>query len=293
MKQASPAHKAARALYMRMIALALLTTLIPTVTNADGQTPNLTNTCVHGPDKMGPARLVQVETKGGGSYGTLQYPKTVDINSKELVFTFDDGPDPKGTLSILNTLDEHCLKATFFFTGLRADRYPELVQEAARRGHTIAHHTWSHPNNLRRLSNTGARSQIERGMKSITAALRKDTSLDHISLAPFFRFPGLNDSPRLTKWLGKKNIAIMSCELGSDDWRGISPNSIYRRTLANVAAAGKGIIIMHDTKVNTARALSQLLTELKRRGYTAAHMQPKSIAPSSTSSVQMIEKPKS
>jgi len=261
-------HTPLRAPYIILCALFCAAALLPTAAKAQSACPQL-------PNQMGPARIVHVDTQGGGSYGTLQYPKTVDIRAKELVFTFDDGPDPKGTLSILNTLDKHCLKATFFFTGLRADRYPELVQEAARRGHTIAHHSWSHPNNLRRLSSANARNQISRGMKSITAALRKDPSLNHVSLAPFFRFPGLNDSPRLTKWLGKQNIAIMSCELGTDDWRGISPNRILKRTLANVAAVGKGIIIMHDTKVNTAKALPRILSALKSRGYTAAHMQPK------------------
>lgn len=272
-----------RASFATVSAFLLAITLTPVSAQAENKippspaqnTPPVQNKCTPIPNQMGPARIVHVDTKGGGSYGTLQYAKTVDIKAKELVFTFDDGPDPKGTLSILNTLDQHCLKATFFFTGLRADRYPELVQETARRGHTIAHHSWSHPNNLRRLSTTNARTQISRGMKSITAALRKDSSLDHISLAPFFRFPGLNDSAPLTKWLAKQNIAVLSCELGSDDWRGISPDRILKRTLANVAAAGKGIIIMHDTKVNTAKALPRILSALKSRGYTAAHMQPK------------------
>lgn len=279
MRNPNLAPTKARVPFIYLCTALLVATLIPTVTKAENQSPPAATTCTQAPNQMGPARQVYVDTKGGGSYGTLQYAKTIDIKPKELVFTFDDGPDPKGTLSILNTLDKHCLKATFFFTGLRADRYPELVQEAARRGHTIAHHSWSHPNNLRRLSRSKARDQIEHGMKSITAALRKDPRLDHISLAPFFRFPGLNDSPRLTKWLGKKDIAIISCELGTDDWRGISPDRIYRRTLVNVAAVGKGIIIMHDTKVNTAKALPRILSELKRRGYTAAHMLPKPIRP--------------
>ncbi len=59
--------------------------------------------------------------------------------------TIDDGPDPHDTPAILDLLDEHGAKATFFLIGEKAERHPELVREIIRRGHGIGNHSWSHP----------------------------------------------------------------------------------------------------------------------------------------------------
>lgn len=62
----------------------------------------------------------------------------------ELALTFDDGPDPQWTPRVLDTLDAHGHRATFFLIGARAARHPELVREIVRRGHEVANHTWRH-----------------------------------------------------------------------------------------------------------------------------------------------------
>ncbi len=59
--------------------------------------------------------------------------------------TLDDGPDPRDTPAILDLLDEHGAKATFFVIGKKAEQHPELILEIVRRGHQIGNHTWSHP----------------------------------------------------------------------------------------------------------------------------------------------------
>jgi peptidoglycan/xylan/chitin deacetylase (PgdA/CDA1 family) len=59
--------------------------------------------------------------------------------------TIDDGPDPRDTPAILDLLDEHGAKATFFLIGEKAERQPDLVREIVRRGHQIGNHSWSHP----------------------------------------------------------------------------------------------------------------------------------------------------
>lgn len=64
---------------------------------------------------------------------------------RELWLTIDDGPDPEDTPRILELLDQHAARATFFVIGERAARHPELVTEILRRGHTIGNHTHSHP----------------------------------------------------------------------------------------------------------------------------------------------------
>ena len=59
--------------------------------------------------------------------------------------TLDDGPDPIDTPAILDVLDRHRAKATFFVIGEKAAKFPELIREIHRRGHQIGNHTWSHP----------------------------------------------------------------------------------------------------------------------------------------------------
>lgn len=62
----------------------------------------------------------------------------------EVAVTIDDGPDPEVTPQVLNILDSHQAKATFFCIGRRAEQYPELCREIIRRGHAIENHTLSH-----------------------------------------------------------------------------------------------------------------------------------------------------
>lgn len=59
--------------------------------------------------------------------------------------TIDDGPDEHDTPRILDLLDEHRARATFFVVGERAARRPDLLREILRRGHQIGHHTHTHP----------------------------------------------------------------------------------------------------------------------------------------------------
>jgi len=59
--------------------------------------------------------------------------------------TLDDGPDPQTTPALLDVLDRYQSKAGFFLIGDKARRYPELVQEIAKRGHLIGNHSQTHP----------------------------------------------------------------------------------------------------------------------------------------------------
>lgn len=66
-------------------------------------------------------------------------------DAREVWLTIDDGPDPDDTPRILDLLDQHRARATFFLIGQRASQHPALVAEIARRGHEVGHHTHTHP----------------------------------------------------------------------------------------------------------------------------------------------------
>ena len=63
---------------------------------------------------------------------------------KEVSLTFDDGPDPEVTPRVLDLLDRHQAKASFFCVGERAAAYPAIVGEIVRRGHSVENHSYCH-----------------------------------------------------------------------------------------------------------------------------------------------------
>lgn len=66
----------------------------------------------------------------------------VPAAERAVALTIDDGPDPATTLEILEVLERHGARATFFLLGSRAERHPGLVAAIVARGHEIANHMW-------------------------------------------------------------------------------------------------------------------------------------------------------
>jgi peptidoglycan-N-acetylglucosamine deacetylase len=77
-----------------------------------------------------------------GTLGTITRVRTQD---PVVALTFDDGPDPDCTPRLLDLLEKHGARATFFMTGEAAQQYPALVRRVAMAGHAIGNHSWDHP----------------------------------------------------------------------------------------------------------------------------------------------------
>ena len=69
------------------------------------------------PDALGTARVMTVEASSTPRVGLKHFPQTLPLADKEVVLTFDDGPYPSTTTSVLNTLERECVRATFFLIG--------------------------------------------------------------------------------------------------------------------------------------------------------------------------------
>jgi peptidoglycan/xylan/chitin deacetylase (PgdA/CDA1 family) len=223
-------------------------------------------------DALAPAvaPVVQLDTRPGplgvAAYGRLQYRTPSPLGPKDVALTFDDGPSDN-TLQVLEILDQHCIKASFFVIGIFAQTRPDLVRAIVAHGHTLATHSWSHPNNLRRLGLMRAEDQIARGQAAAQAALAGAPAADQARLTPFFRFPGLNDSPALLAWAGQRGLTVVSADFGADDWKGIGSAEIQRRALKEAAQSRGGILILHETRIHTVAGLSDLITAFEQRGY--------------------------
>jgi peptidoglycan/xylan/chitin deacetylase (PgdA/CDA1 family) len=219
---------------------------------------------------LGVSRIVEIDPKSGPLFGAFsKYEREPRfLGPKEVVLTFDDGPMPRYTKPILDALDKFCTKATFFYVGQMAVAYPDMVKEVMGRGHTMGTHTWSHPMNLRQQGIARARDQIERGFAAVALAADKP-------IAPFFRFPGLSDSGPMLSYLQDRGIAAFTVDVVSNDSYIGSPQRLVSRTLAQVEKQNGGIVLFHDIKSSTARALPTILAELKKRGYKVVHLRSK------------------
>jgi peptidoglycan-N-acetylglucosamine deacetylase len=66
----------------------------------------------------------------------------VDTDEPLVALSFDDGPHPATTPLVLDALERHGARATFFAVGELAERHPELVRRIAAEGHELGNHTW-------------------------------------------------------------------------------------------------------------------------------------------------------
>jgi peptidoglycan/xylan/chitin deacetylase (PgdA/CDA1 family) len=219
-------------------------------------------------DPLGTARIMPVGTAGGLFVGLKTYPRTLELGPKEVVLTFDDGPLPGPTGKVLDTLACEGVKATFFLIGRNAQANPGLVRRMAADGHGVACHSWSHPWTMRSLSEAAGRDNIERGFSAIDAALGAGRA------APFFRYPGFADTPALNAWLASRDIGVFGCDLWASDWSPLTPEAELELALTRLHAAGRGIVLLHDTQPRTAAMLPAFLSHLKSGGWSVVHVVP-------------------
>ncbi|MEQ8822962.1 MAG: polysaccharide deacetylase family protein [Filomicrobium sp.] len=223
--------------------------------------------CEHPDQAIGLERVVEIDATGGPLFGALtkQEREPSFLRPKEVVLTFDDGPSPWVTPKILDTLEKHCTRATFFAVGKMAVAYPALARDIIARGHTVGGHTLSHPRRLPNMAAKKAHDEIERGFAALEAATGG-------GIAPFFRFTGLNDSAALLTYLQRQRVASFTVDVVSDDSFIPDPKKLARVTLARTRARGGGILLFHDIKSSTAKALPAILAGLKKDGFKIVHM---------------------
>jgi peptidoglycan-N-acetylglucosamine deacetylase len=251
---------------MRVRVIMLL--LVALTTSAIAQQPA---PCPGNADALGTARTLTVDAATLPRVGRKHFAVTLPLAPREVVLTFDDGPEGATTPRILDALKRECVLASFFLLGRSAQAYPELARRERAEGHTVAHHTFAHPL-LGRMSLAKAQAEIERGFAAVDTALYG--TFTGAPKTPFFRFPGFISSPALLDWLHARGIVVFGADLWASDWVAMSADQELRLTLARIEANRGGIVLFHDTKRQTAAMLPALLRALKRRGFTVVHVVP-------------------
>lgn len=223
------------------------------------------------PETLGISRVLTVPA--GVQVGTKSFPETLPLEDKEVVLTFDDGPWPGTTAAILDALKAQCVRATFFLIGENARARPALVKRQVAEGHTVAHHSMTHPEKtLAKLPFDSARAEIDQGMAADDAAAYGTTA--GTPRIPFFRFPGFASTPQLLEDLKRRGISVFGADLWASDWNVMSPGQQLALVLGRLESAGRGIVLFHDTKAQTAAMIPAFLAALKERGYRVVHIVP-------------------
>lgn len=226
--------------------------------------------CPGNPDAMGVSRTIVIDPKETPTLGGHQYNSRLPLEPKEFILTFDDGPIKKTTPEVLDFLKKECAKATFFLIGVNALENPDLVRRIAEEGHTIGTHTQTHAY-LSRLPIEKAQKQIDDGFRAAQAAL------DPVGkkVSPFFRYPGLLDTPQTEAYLRDHGVATVGIDVLASDWfhrLQHNPEGILQRAVSRLEERGSGILLLHDVKKVTAGLLPELFKRLKARGFKLVHM---------------------
>jgi len=235
--------------------------------------------CPGNPNALGVARVVEVDTTGGPGFGAEHFKGMDFLRPGEVVLTFDDGPWPNNTPKVLAALARHCTKAIFFPIGAHATYEPDLLKQVAAAGHSVGSHTWCHQilsktkgscliNGKRQTYEYTYKDEIEKGISAVSWALGGP-------IAPFFRFPALQQPPEAITYLGQRNIGIFSTDFDSFDFKMRRPEQVRQSVMTKLQKHGKGIILMHDFQHATADAISQILDDLKAGGYRVVQMKGK------------------
>jgi peptidoglycan/xylan/chitin deacetylase (PgdA/CDA1 family) len=163
------------------------------------------------------------------------------------------------------------VRATFFLLGRNVDAHPAIARRALAEGHTLGHHSYSHPL-LNHMALGKAEAEINRGI------LRDDLAVYGQSHStpntPFFRFPGFASSPALLDRMSDRGIVVFGADIWASDWLPMSPEAELEKLMSRIEKAGRGIVLLHDTKAQTAHMLPVLLRALKKRGYRIVHVVP-------------------
>jgi peptidoglycan/xylan/chitin deacetylase (PgdA/CDA1 family) len=154
----------------------------------------------------------------------------------EIALTVDDGPDPEVTPKVLDLLDAHGARATFFCIAQLARRHPELVHAIVRRGHAVENHSNGHPVTFSMMGMGGIRKEIVNAQGTLSELAGR---------APrFFRPPAGLRNPLLDPVLHEQGLKLVTWTRRGFDTRRSDPDRVAASLLEGLAAGD--ILLLHD-----------------------------------------------
>lgn len=204
---------------------------------------------------------------GLGSVPTDELVSTTMRPGRQVALTFDDGPDPRYTPQVLDILAAAGITATFCLIGVKARRFPTLVDRIAAAGHVLCNHTMTHVDLLGH-SIDGARAEIAAASEAIAEAA-PDAPLR------FFRAPFGSWSTAIRVAAGELGLQPLDWSVNPCDWARPGVRQIVDVIERDLRPGG--VILMHDSDAEvvdedsrrgqTVAALEAVIPVLRQRGY--------------------------
>jgi peptidoglycan/xylan/chitin deacetylase (PgdA/CDA1 family) len=193
-------------------------------------------------------------------------PLTAATNGS-VAITIDDGPDPAVTPKVLDLLDQHGAKATFFCIGELVEQHASLAREIVRRGHTIENHSQHHLHRFSVMGPAGMRAEVARAQDAIEAVTGQRPR--------FFRAPAGLRSPFLEPVLAPLGLRLASWTRRGFDTVNPDPAVVYRRLTRDLR--GGDILLLHDGHAAHTPSGSPVILEVLPRvlqAVSAANLTP-------------------
>jgi peptidoglycan-N-acetylglucosamine deacetylase len=187
--------------------------------------------------------------------------------SKEVVLTFDDGPDPTYTPKILDILKRYNVKATFFIVGENGAANPDIIEREYNEGNELGNHTYTHPNVA---DISSSRTRIE--LNTTQRLVQELTGHSMIMFRPPYVADAEPSTPNelLPILRAQAEGYTMIGELiDPSDWEKPSSKIILDRILKDLPNGN--IILLHDAggnRINTVNALPNIIVTLRKMGYS-------------------------
>jgi len=227
--------------------------ILATEAEPDGEDSNIVETTSEGMD----VDYATVDVSGA------QNPEDIE-GTRYVYLTFDDGPSTN-TDEILDILEQHNVKATFFVCGKPNAKYTDLYKRIVNDGHTLGMHSYSHKY-----------SELYASLDSF----KEDTDKLRIFLyettgvwSSFYRFPGGSsntvskvDMHELTDYLESSDVTFFDWNVSAgDDKAGANKDTIYANIVNNVPRFKHCVVLMHDAadKKSTVEALPEIIEAIQ------------------------------
>ncbi|MCM3728950.1 glycosyltransferase [Neobacillus cucumis] len=212
----------------------------------------------------------------------LSFPKASEIERlnkpstpKEVVLSFDDGPDPTYTKRILAILKKYHIKATFFIIGKDALLHPDIVKQIDQEGHEIGNHTFSHPN-IYNVSYPQLKWELNSTERIIQAITGHSSILYRSPYGDDFNmYDGDQQTPYVKSQfqrlmdISQMGYMTVNYDVDSSDWKLNNKQDIVENVMKQ--AANGDIILLHDgggDRTATVQALPMIIEQLEHQGYT-------------------------
>ncbi len=192
----------------------------------------------------------------------------------EIVFTFDDGPSPTTTPQILDVLAKYKIHAVFFMVGEMVDsknkKVPAIVARILREGHVIASHTMHHKDLCRVKQDETAIADIDDGREAIER-------VSGLKLA-WFRTPYGSRCKRVEDLLAERGLEHFHWDLDPQEWKHNDAKKAFDYVTGSLArSSGRNVLLMHDIKTATVKALPEILAWIEAENHRRAESKKRPI----------------